>query len=111
MPKPTQERKYRTPESVGRRSGRKRCMKRRHVTWGAMAVLLNQTSNLRVRIELLKRLSDGSRAPASLEMQVGVERYENRHPRFAPLILGQRPTQPDMDRIQVLQSAEQLPAG
>lgn len=76
-----------------------------------MAVLLNQTSNLRVRIELLKRLSDGSRAPASLEMQVGVERYENRHRSFAPLILVQRATLLDMDLIQFLQSLEQLLAG
>ena len=32
-------------------------------------MLLNQTSNLRLRIELVRRLSAGLRAPPSLEMR------------------------------------------
>src|SRR5205085_725348 len=53
-------------------------MKRRHVTCPPMAVLLNQTSNLRLRIELLRRISDGTTRPASLEMRAAVDRYQHR---------------------------------
>jgi hypothetical protein len=71
-----------------------------------MAVLLNQTSNLRARIELRRRLSDGTRSPASIEMSLSVERYQK--PGFTPLLEVQRATLLDMDLIQFLQTLEQL---
>ena len=73
-----------------------------------MAVLLNQTSNLRVRLELVQRLSDGSRGPASLEMRVAVERYRHRGHDFAPLLEVPQATLLDLDLIQFLQSLEEL---
>jgi len=79
-----------------------------------MAVLLNQTSNLRLRIELLRRISDGSVRPASLEMRVGVERYQHRpsgEHAFVPLLDVPKATLLDMDLIQFLQSLEELLAG
>src|SRR5207248_10337198 len=81
-------------------------MNARHVTWRRMAVLLNQTSNLRARIELARRLSDGSRTPAALEMRLTVDRY--RKPDFVPLLEVPRATLLDMDLIQFLQSLEEL---
>src|SRR3954469_11553289 len=86
-------------------------MKRPHVTWRPMAVLLNQTSNLRARIEILRRLSDGVRSPASLEMRVGVDRYRHQpggEHAFVPLLEVPRSTLLDMDLIQFLQSLEEL---
>ncbi|MGZ6142484.1 MAG: hypothetical protein ACXWLM_04045 [Myxococcales bacterium] len=76
-----------------------------------MAVLLNQTSNLRARIELLRRLSDGLRSPASLEMRVGVDRYQHATHAFAPLLEVPRATLLDMDLIQFLQGLEALLGG
>jgi len=76
-----------------------------------MAVLLNQTSNLRLRIELLRRISDGTTRPASLEMRVAVDRYQHRpggQHAFAPLLEVARATLLDMDLIQFLQSLEEL---
>ena len=73
-----------------------------------MAVLLNQTSNLRARIELSRRLSDGLRSPASLEMRVGVDRYAHAAHGFAPLLEVPKATLLDMDLIQFLQALEQL---
>ena len=76
-----------------------------------MAVLLNQTSNLRLRLELLRRLSDGTTRPASLEMRVAVDRYQHRAAGdhgFAPLLDVPRATLLDMDLIQFLQSLEEL---
>jgi len=86
-------------------------MNGRHVTWLPMAVLLNQTSNLRLRIDLLRRLSDGIRSPASLEMSVGVDCYQHRSSgehAFVPLLDVPRATLLDMDLIQFLQSLEEL---
>jgi hypothetical protein len=80
----------------------------------SMAVLLNQTSNLRLRIELLRRLSDGATAPASLEMRVAVERYQHRPTgdhAFVPMLDVPRATLLDMDLIQFLQSLEELLEG
>jgi len=71
-----------------------------------MAVLLNQTSNLRARLELLRRLSDGTRTPASLEMKLSVDRY--RKPDFVPLLEVPHATLLDMDLIQFLQWLEEL---
>ena len=76
-----------------------------------MAVLLNQTSNLRLRIELVRRLSDGTTRPASLEMRVAVERYQHRpggEHGFVPMLEVPRATLLDMDLIQFLQSLEEL---
>src|SRR5207248_11580236 len=89
-------------------------MKRPHVTCRPMAVLLNQTSNLRLRIELLRRISDGTTKPASLEMRVGVDRYQHqpggKHD-FAPMLDVERATLLDMDLIQFLQALEELLEG
>jgi hypothetical protein len=76
-----------------------------------MAVLLNQTSNLRARVELLRRLSDGVRSPAALEMRFGIDRYQHRaggEHAFVPLLEVARATLLDMDLIQFLQSLEEL---
>ena len=76
-----------------------------------MAVLLNQTSNLRLRLVLLRRLSDGNTSPASLEMQVGVDRYRHAaggEHAFVPILEVARATLLDMDLIQFLQSLEEL---
>jgi hypothetical protein len=76
-----------------------------------MAVLLNQTSNLRLRLELVRRLSDGATSPASLEMRVGIERYQHRERgehAFVPMLQVERATLLDMDLIQFLQSLEEL---
>src|SRR5690242_11516019 len=86
-------------------------MKRRHVTCPPVAVLLNQTSNLRLRVELVRRLSDGTVRPASLEMRVAVERYQHRpggEHGFASMLDVLRATLLDMDLIQFLQSLEEL---
>jgi hypothetical protein len=73
-----------------------------------MAVLLNQTSNLRARIELVRRLSDGQASPASLEMRVAVDRYLHASHGFAPLLEVPRATLLDMDLIQFLQQLEEM---
>jgi hypothetical protein len=76
-----------------------------------MAVLLNQASNLRFRIELLRRLSDGTTRPASLEMRVGLDRYQHRagaEHGFVPMLDVPRATLLDMDLIQFLQGLEEL---
>jgi hypothetical protein len=71
-----------------------------------MALLLNQTSNLRARLELVRRTSDGARSPAALEMRLFVDRY--RKPDFVPLLEVPRATLLDMDLIQFLQALEEL---
>ncbi|MGZ6124162.1 MAG: hypothetical protein ACXWLR_04330 [Myxococcales bacterium] len=76
-----------------------------------MAVLLNQTSNLRLSLDLVRRLSDGAATPASLEMRVGVDRYQHREKgehAFVPMLRVDRATLLDMDLIQFLQSLEAL---
>jgi hypothetical protein len=76
-----------------------------------MAVLLNQTSNLRVRIELMRRLSDGTTSPAALEMHVAVDRYQHRQGgehAFVPMLDVPRARLLDMDLIQFLQSLEEM---
>jgi len=77
----------------------------------SMAVLLNQTSNLRLRLSLLRRTSDGTTKPASLEMEVAVDRYEHRagaEHAFVPMVEVKRATLLDMDLIQFLQALEEL---
>jgi hypothetical protein len=79
-----------------------------------VAVLLNQTSNLRLRIELVRRLSDGTIKPASLEMRVGVDRYEHRpggEHAFVAMLDVARATLLDMDLIEFLQALEELLEG
>jgi hypothetical protein len=79
-----------------------------------MAILLNQISNLRMRLDLLERLSDGVHSPASLRMAVAVERY--RHPpagsrgehRFSPLVSVPGATLLDLDLIRFLHALEDL---
>jgi hypothetical protein len=76
-----------------------------------VAVLLNQTSNLRLRIELIRRISDGTTRPASLEMHVAVDRYQHRpggEHAFLPLLDVPRATLLDMDLIHFLQALEEL---
>jgi hypothetical protein len=73
-----------------------------------MAVLLNQTSNLQLRIELLERISDGTRQPASLAMRVSVERYRNEPRGFVSMLAVPRATLLDMDLIRFLQVFEEL---
>jgi len=43
-----------------------------------VAVLLNQASNLRFRLELSARSSDGVRSPAALQAEAAMERYRHR---------------------------------
>ena len=82
-----------------------------------MAILLNQVSNLRMRLDLLQRLSDGIQSPASLRMAVAVERYQ--HPpaggraehRFSPLVSVPAATLLDLDLIHFLHALEELLAG
>src|SRR3954465_3052789 len=83
-------------------------MKRRHVTWGTMAGALNQPANLRARIELVRRLSDGLRSPASLEMRVSVDRYRHEGHAFVPPLEVPKAPPLDMDPIQFLQAVEEL---
>ena len=79
-----------------------------------MAVLLNQTSNLRFRLDLVGRVSDGVLTPASLRIAAAVESY--RHPRpegaeahgFAPLVVLEGAALLDLDLIAFLQALEQL---
>jgi len=76
-----------------------------------MAVLLNQTSNLRLRLELLRRISDGTASPASLEMRVAVDRYRHRaggEHAFVPMLEVPKATLLDMDLIQFLQALEEM---
>jgi hypothetical protein len=80
----------------------------------SVAVLLNQTSNLRLRLMLVRRLSDGTTSPASLEMRFAVDRYEHREGgehAFVPMVEVSRATLLDMDLIQFLQSLEELLEG
>ena len=77
----------------------------------SMAVLLNQASNLRLRLELLRRLSDGTTSAAALEMRVGVDRYRHRpggEHAFVPMLEVPKATLLDMDLIQFLQALEQM---
>jgi hypothetical protein len=73
-----------------------------------MAVLLNQTSNLQLRLELLERLSDGTRQPASLAMRVSIERYRKEPRGFVSMLAVPRATLLDMDLIQFLRALEEL---
>ena len=77
-----------------------------------MAVLLNQASNLRLRLDLSARSSDGVHSPAALRAEVAVERYRHRpttgEHSFASLLRLQEVTLLDLDLIQFLEQMESL---
>jgi hypothetical protein len=80
-------------------------------------MLLNQTSNLRLRLELSARLSDGVERPASLQFTAAVERYkalasgERGEFRFVPLLSLAGKPMLDMDLITFLEQLEALLGG
>jgi hypothetical protein len=71
-----------------------------------VAVLLNQASNLRFRLDLLGRISDGVDAPASLEMEAAVERYRRGANAAFVRVLELRATLLDLDLIRFLEALE-----
>jgi hypothetical protein len=77
-----------------------------------MAVLLNQASNLRLRLELTGRASDGVRTPAALRGEAAVERYRHRPTTgehgFVPLLRLPDVTLLDLDLIHFLEQLEGL---
>src|SRR5712671_5948262 len=77
-----------------------------------MAVLLNQPSNLRLRLELSARSSDGVRSPAALQAEAAVERYRHRpitgEHAFVPLLRLPQATLLDLDLIHHLERLEAL---
>jgi hypothetical protein len=78
-----------------------------------VAVLLNQTSNLRLRLDLTGRLSDGVLTPAALQMSVSIERYAHaekggREHGFAPIVAVPKATLLDLDLINFLHALEEL---
>ncbi|HWE23229.1 MAG TPA: hypothetical protein VG496_04735 [Myxococcales bacterium] len=77
-----------------------------------MAVLLNQASNLRFRLDIARRLSDGVQTPAALEVEVAIERYRHRpttgEHAFVPLLRLPQATVLDLDLIQFLENLEAL---
>lgn len=77
-----------------------------------MAVLLNQASNLRLRLELSARSSDGVRSPAALQAEAAVERYRHRpttgEHAFVPLLRLPLVTLLDLDLIGFLEQLEAL---
>jgi hypothetical protein len=82
-----------------------------------MAVLLNETSNLRLRLELSRRLSEGVESPASLEFSAGVERYkriasaERGEHRFVPMVTFAGKKLLDMDLITFFEGLDALLRG
>jgi len=77
-----------------------------------VAVLLNQASNLRLRLELSARSSDGVRSPAALQGEAAVERYRHRpttgEHAFVPLLRLPLVTLLDLDLIGFLEQLEAL---
>ena len=77
-----------------------------------MAVLLNQASNLRLRLDLTARSSDGVRTPAALRAEAAMERYRHRpttgEHAFVPLLRLPEVTLLDLDLIQFLEQLEAL---
>jgi len=77
-----------------------------------VAVLLNQASNLRFRLELSSRSSDGVRSPAALLAEVAVERYRHRpttgEHAFVTLLRLPQVTLLDLELIQFLEQLEAL---
>jgi hypothetical protein len=79
-----------------------------------MAVLLNQTSNLRLRLEILARISDGVSSPAALQMAVAIEHYRHAAPGartehgYVATLEVPRATLLDLDLINFLHALEGL---
>jgi hypothetical protein len=77
-----------------------------------VAVLLNQASNLRFRLEMSRRVSDGVRSPAALEVEAAIERYRHRpttgEHAFVPLLRLPQVTLLDLDLIHFLEHLEAL---
>jgi hypothetical protein len=74
-----------------------------------VAVLLNQSSNLRFRLKLERRISDGVTSPASLAISAHVERYRHEPQRgFTPLLAVEKATLLDLDLIRFLESLEEM---
>ncbi|MFL5391129.1 MAG: hypothetical protein ACJ79C_20530 [Myxococcales bacterium] len=73
-----------------------------------MAVLLNQSSNLRFRMELKRRISEGITSPASLGIAAYVERYRHEPHGFATLLAVEKATLLDLDLIRFLESLEDM---
>ena len=75
-----------------------------------MAVLLNQASNLRFRLEVSARSSDGVRSPAALQAEAAVERYRHRpttgEHAFVPVLRLPLVTVLDLDLIRFLEQLE-----
>jgi hypothetical protein len=71
-----------------------------------VAVLLNQASNLRFRLDLVGRISDGVLSPASLDMEAAVERYRRGpNPGYMRIIELRTPLL-DLDLIRFLEALE-----
>jgi hypothetical protein len=74
-----------------------------------VAVLLNQSSNLRFRMELRTRISEGITSPASLAIAASVDRYRHEPQRgFTPLLAVEKATLLDLDLIHFLESLEEM---
>ena len=77
-----------------------------------MAVLLNQASNLRFRLEVTRRISEGVQTPAALEVEVAVDRYRHRpttgEHAFVPLLRLPQVSLLDLDLIRFLENLEAL---
>jgi hypothetical protein len=77
-----------------------------------VAVLLNQASNLRFRLEMTRRLSDGVQSPAALEVEAAIERYRHRpttgEHAFVAVLRLPKATLLDLDLIQFLEHLEAL---
>jgi hypothetical protein len=77
-----------------------------------VAVVLNQASNLRFRLDIQRRLSEGVESPAALQVEVAVERYRHRpttgEHAFVPLLRLPQATLLDLDLIHLLEQLEGL---
>jgi hypothetical protein len=71
-----------------------------------VAVLLNQASNLRFRLDVAGRISDGVLSPASLEVEAAVERYRRGPNPGYMRILELRTPLLDLDLIRFLEALE-----
>lgn len=79
-----------------------------------MAVLLNEVSNLRVRLDLIARHADGVDRPAALGFVCAVERYRKEgldEPRFEPMVHSGRRVVLDLDVIAFMEQLEAVLAG
>lgn len=79
-----------------------------------MAVLLNDVSNMRFRLELVRRIDPGVSRPAALEAQASVDRFRHQpdlEHRFEPVLdLGGHAVL-DLDVIRLLEEVDRLYGG